>query len=296
MCIRDRNEADSIEVCSDGGYIVGGKTGFFVDMGMMGGFVSYRGLTLKLDADGNEVWRRDDLDPPGGYDGPPPTRSAATVEAHYGGFVGLVIGVNTGHLFKFDAAGQVAWESADVAGRHSNLLSTTEGYVSLLAAPSSDSGWGSALMWTDVAGALLAVQPYDDYWNLLRKSASDGYVLASGGTAIRLMKVDAEGVEEWRQTYSISTAPSYTVQEVISLREGGYLLAGGAFLLKADGNGALLWQRRDDTIKIHGMAEADDGYMLAGARPTDGRSPLAASYVYLRKTDELGNGPLGTLP
>ncbi|MBK7977982.1 MAG: hypothetical protein IPK07_33605 [Deltaproteobacteria bacterium] len=91
-----------------------------------------------------------------------------------------------------------------------------------------------------------------------------GFVKVSGGSQdYYLLKLDADGQEQWSKTYGLSKYDAATAIEVMS--DGGYAIAGEqtdpvglpnvgfAWLVRTDPLGNVLWDHR------YGLANADQG-------------------------------------
>lgn len=145
----------------------------------------------------------------------------------------------------------------------------------------------------------------NDFSIMGQQTADGGFIIAgtteSFGNGMRdfwLIKTDADGNEEWNQTYG--TAENDRTQYVEQTSDGGYVVTGGTgnfennnqdvWLIKTDENGNLEWQQtyggngNEKTYTVH--QETDGNYILAGLTSSYGNGMYDA---YLIKTDSLGN-------
>ena len=124
-----------------------------------------------------------------------------------------------------------------------------------------------------------------DYGNSVDQTADGGYIIAGRYTynmpnsEIYLIKTDANGVEQWNQTFTDGVG--FSVQQTI---DGGYIICNSGGLLKTDGNGTEQWRKTyiDNSFKSF-QQTADGGYIITGFRFGNGDWDVS-----LIKTD--GNG------
>jgi hypothetical protein len=138
-------------------------------------------------------------------------------------------------------------------------------------------------------------------------SQDGGYVLAgmaaASGTAnhdAMLMKLDKNGVLQWTKTYGGPLEDYFTA--VIATSDGGYILGGSlnsngyntftgdAWLVKTDGSGTILWQKKytdnSNPGHIFGLTQTSDGgYAFVGDFPFE---PGSGQWIIM-KTDPSGN-------
>jgi hypothetical protein len=109
------------------------------------------------------------------------------------------------------------------------------------------------------------------------------YDYNAGGKNIFLIKIDANGGEQWHQTYGSGTA--WDVQQTT---DGGYIMATEGSLIKTDINGSEQWRKTipGSYLNIRSLRLTNDGgYIITG---------LISSYehnlgISLIKTDTSGN-------
>ena len=141
----------------------------------------------------------------------------------------------------------------------------------------------------------------DEFGLSVDQTSDGGYVAAgyiksheTGDVDMLVIKVDADGNEEWNRTYGGNEEDQgYTIQQT---NDGGYIVIGGtlsygpgvAWLVKLDTNGNELWNKtygtgNEDTTD--GCQTSDGGYIFTGTIKTD----LGDWDVWLVKTDSDGN-------
>ena len=262
---------------SDGGYILA------VDL-------NYDLLLLKTDADGNELWssitgQRADVPQDiivtsdGSY---VISGTTSSYGATYGDFL----------LLKTDSAGIVQWASA-YGGLANDLGYDLE--------PTSDGGYimvgctfsfGAGMTDTYLVKAdANGVEQWSKYfggtnWEAgygVKQTADGGYIIA-GYTASMgagsydgwLIKTDANGIEQWNQTYG---GTGYDILEDIEVTDdGGFIITGQTYssgagssdvwLVKTDGNGVEQWSSTfgtDSFEQCYNLEKTSDGgYVMAG--------------------------------
>jgi len=223
----DGGVINSLIGTSDGGYAAVGDTSFSWERG-------YDAFLTKFDASGNIEWNRT-------YGGPGNERARSVVAVSDGGYViaGSTTSFGAGNtdfwLVKTDASGNVEWNQTYGGGRneyaHSLVVTPDDGFA--------------------IAGSTESFGDIDSY-------DSDNFWL---------VKTDADGNEEWNQTYSRGIAERITSLVVTS--DGGYALAGYSYhsgrrpltpyhfwLVKTDEFGNAKWNQS------YGQSDYDYAYML----------------------------------
>ncbi|MEM8907331.1 MAG: hypothetical protein AAGD05_05745, partial [Bacteroidota bacterium] len=142
-----------------------------------------------------------------------------------------------------------------------------------------------------------------------------GYVIGAitssfgnGESDIYLIKADANGVEEWTQTYGGATGEFGGY--VVALEEGGYILSGATrsfgssffdvYLIRTDEMGQALWTQHygggDNVDVATSVFHTDDNhFLIAGQRREDDGPTILSSDLYVLKTDPLGNTVTNTI-
>jgi len=156
--------------------------------------------------------------------------------------------------------------------------------------------------WQKIFGGSASDEAYS-----VQQTADGGYIIVgetrsfgAGGLDVYLIKTDPNGNSQWQRTFGGgNTDVGYSVQQTA---DGGYIIAGdtssfGAglfffdvYLIKADQNGNLQWQKTlgGSNFDCGWSIEqtADGGYIIAGGTESFG-DPVGD--VYLVKTDPNGN-------
>ncbi len=216
------------------------------------------------------------------------------------------------YLLKTDLNGKVEWTSTYGNSRGvdsgSDVEQTSDGYLVL----------GTTENWGDGGNDMMLVKfsssgefqwrktyggPNDDYGSIILKTSDGGYALLgqtvpSGGVGknIFLVKVSADGTEQWRNNYGggNGAAGSGMIQlEDGSLIISGYTTVGDDFqvyVIKVSSSGSLIWEKNyggADFDTGSSITKTHDGYLLVcgytaskGAGARDG---------YILKLDLDGN-------
>ena len=215
-------------------------------------------------------------------------------------------------LVKTDANGNIQWQRT-IGGNefdeaHSAIPTSDGGYI---IAGRTYSFYGSGIddLWlvkTDAEGTEQWNRTiggnYRDIAYSVRQTSDGGYIIqgqtdpyGSGFYDLWLLKTDAEGTEQWNQTFGgDSSGRLYSLQQTF---DGGYILGGATrpfktgssdfWLVKTDKNGVELWNRtfggnfRDIAYSV--QQTSDGGFIMAGVT----RSPHSND-CWLVKTDTEG--------
>ncbi|NQS98178.1 MAG: PQQ-like beta-propeller repeat protein [candidate division Zixibacteria bacterium] len=218
------------------------------------------------------------------------------------------------YLIKTDANGNEQW-SKTFGGSYSDysrsVQQTTDGGY-IIAGSTSSYGAGSYdayLIKTDVNGNESWSKTFGgsdyDYGESVQQTSDGGYIIAgytlsygAGGGDVYLIKTDANGNEQWSQTFGGSNYDGgYSVQQTT---DGGYIIAGTTgsyvggiwyvYLIKTYTNGNQKWYKTfggsDPNYGYSVQQTSDGGYIIAGWTYSYG---AIGSDVYLIKTDANGN-------
>jgi tetratricopeptide (TPR) repeat protein len=144
-----------------------------------------------------------------------------------------------------------------------------------------------------------------------KQTADKGYIVTGNGDFYRqnedasstanqayvsLIKTDSLGNEEWNRTI----ADRYYAKAVLQTTDGGYIIAGDAWLIKTDSNGNTIWDRAFGRSDYHDrfrsiQQTSDGGYIVVGDTTYRPAVYGSAAYdadnynVWLIKTDPAGN-------
>ncbi len=175
-------------------------------------------------------------------------------------------------LIKTDVNGNEEWNNTFGGSKTDygcDVEQTTDGGYIIVGRESYNNCW---LIKTDVNGN----KEWDKIflkWELYRvhQTTDEGFIMV-GETAISppqdydilLLKVDKDGNEMWNKNFGGS---GYEVgSSVVQTSDGGYILTGGRYLIKTDGNGLEEWILEFDS-NMEGrdvLQNSDGGYTVAG--------------------------------
>ena len=237
----------SVEQTTDGGYIIAGGAGSNISSN--GGTDVY---LIKTDVNGNSLWTR--------------TLGGASSDVGYsvqqttdGGYIvcgetnSFLSGVNV-YLIKTDTNGIEQW-SQTFGGASSvgnSIEQTTDGGYIIVGKTTSfgNGSYDVYLIKTDGNGIEQWYKTYggtsSEEGNSVKQTTDGGYIITgytesfgNGMADVYLIKTDANGIEQWSQTFG--GAGSDGGQSVEQASDGGYIITGhkGAdvYLIKTDVNG-----------------------------------------------------------
>ena len=243
------DSAYSIQLTSDGGYIVAGDTKSFSAQGRDAlQYLQANGLLqippasvnprdsryfidcdtwlIKTDANGNEIWNK--------------TFGKETIEGIYSGYDDSAYSVQPASDGGYILAGGTPFGET-------RLIKTND---------KGNEIWNKTF--TGPGSEAHSVHPTSD----------GGYIIAGRGSRTYdawLIKTDADGNELWNKTFG---GAAYSVFQVQPTYDGGYILAGSTELIKTDVNGNELWNETFDEGPAEGVSSicptSDGGYILAG--------------------------------
>jgi len=309
-------KARSIEQTEDGGYVVAGDT-------ILNG--TEDGWVLKLDQSGDVQWSRTIGSSSGqglvsvsqtsdrGY------IAAGTVLGFRGPY-----DWSDGWLVKFDSSGNVEWQQAYGGSGFSNAYSVQEtrdhGFVVAGNTPVNNTmtAW---LFKTDRVGRIVWQKAYavtnDNHAGMVEQTSDGGYILDADVTSTDIsprpvstlfLKLDSEGNIQWQKLYSSNGVGDINPGSIEETRDGGFIASGrsakfyalgpgvngtfngisGAWLLKLDKSGNLVWQR------TYGNG-VNDAFNHAEETPTGGffvgGNFFSLGGPVFLKTDNQGNIP-----
>ncbi len=302
----DKEYGYSVNLTTDGGYIMGGYSNSF-------GAGDNDVYLVKTDADGDTLWTRI-------YGGIDTDKCKSVQQCSDGGYIiaGETNSFGAGsydvYLIKTDANGDTLWTrtfGGTGIDRAESVKETTDGGYIVIGNTGSFGAGGKDvyLIKTDANGDTLWTKTYgatdDEEGHSVTLTTDGGYVIAgftdsfgAGGKDMYLIKTDANGDTLWTSTNGgIDNDRGYSVQQC---NDGSFIIAGdtkssGAgssdfYLVKTDADGETLWTRD------YGGSAIDIGYSLQ--QTTDGGYIIAGSTqsfnvgyfdIYLVKTDAIGD-------
>ena len=146
---------------------------------------------------------------------------------------------------------------------------------------------------TDQAGHVIATS--DGGYLIVGITDSFG----AGGEDVYLLKIDAQGTEEWTKT--LGGGFNDVINQIVALSSGNYLMVGAtiksngqdrdAWLVQIDESGDVIWNKTFGSTEggetFSGIQQADDGgYFFVGSTTSYGNGGFD---VYLVKVDVNGN-------
>ncbi|MFN8115050.1 MAG: T9SS type A sorting domain-containing protein [Bacteroidia bacterium] len=218
-------------------------------------------------------------------------------------------------LIKTDTVGNLMWRktfgtiyeevylSLEVIKNNTEyLLGGRYGYYS-----GGNSYFDFGIVRTDTAGNLIWRNQYgtpggDEPCGAAVYTLDSGFVMSGTyNNQAALMKLDKNGIQQWIKYYTLGTTPNDWMAYVKQLSDSSFVMIGAGeygtttawtgFLLKADKNGNLIWQRHYDgepTIPnyFYGFnTTSDGGFIITGQYNHIGQP---YQNLWLVKTDSLG--------
>jgi hypothetical protein len=301
----------SLEQTNDNGYIIAGDTG-------ISGKYDVDGWLIKTDAVGNQEWNKTYSELPiWGFESIHSVKQ--TIDGGY-----ILAGCRESEdyitlcwLVKIDDGGNQIWNKTYYFGRNSfanSVLQTSdEGYfiVGILFYNDTSENSNILLLRVDEDGNELWNRTYgNDMENMgmaCKQTIDGGYIVAGvyyvesfDNSFPWLLKLDANGDEEWIKTFSSNDDYYWEVFDVLQTDDGGYALVGAlddksfwwyyGWMIKTDMEGNETWRRKYNNYIWYNTPysfcqTSDGGYILTGmtANKFDGNIDL-----WLGKTDEYG--------
>jgi hypothetical protein len=302
----DKEYGYSVNLTTDGGYIMGGYSNSF-------GAGDNDVYLVKTDADGDTLWTRT-------YGGIDTDKCKSVQQCSDGGYIiaGETNSFGAGsydvYLIKTDADGDTLWTrtfGGTGIDRAESVKETTDGDYILTGNTGSFGAGGKDvyLIKTDANGDTLWTKTYgatdDEEGHSVVLTTDSGYIIVgftdsfgAGGKDVYLIKTDANGDTLWTNTHGgTDNDRGYAVQQC---NDGGYIIAGdtkssGAgnsdfYLVKTDMGGEALWTRDYGGTAIdigYSLQQTtDEGYIIAGSTQS-----FNVGYfdIYLVKTDAIGD-------
>ncbi len=294
------DEVYNVLQTNDEGYIVAGIT--------TPSHANRRVYLVKFDRWGNHQWEKElgeggDATCKSIY----PTTDGGYIMGGYYSFEGTYMA-----LVKTDAKGNLQWantygkKSAASSG-YSARQTVDGGYI--ICGSTTGKGEGDVyIVKTNASGDMVWEKTYggdgSDVAFSIYQTTDSGYVVAgqtlSFGHAdgdIYLLKISADGTEEWTKTFGgANTDKANCVRQT---SDGGFIVTGDIsnktediFLIKTDAKGKKLWQKTfGGTDEDHGRSveQTDDGGYVIGGFTRSFRNKINDRDFYLIKTDSTGN-------
>ena len=271
----------SVQQTTDGGYILAGWTKSY-------GAGNDDAWLIKTDAEGTEQWSQTF----GGFDDDWVEFVQQTTDGGYilaGKTKSYGAGNGDAWLIKTNAMGTEQWSRTFGSYKNDWVFSvqqtTDGGYI--LTGFTYSYGIGGMDAWlikTDAMGAEQWSQTFGgygkDYVYSVQQTTDGGYILAGetgsygvGKYDVWLIKTDAEGIEQWSQTFGGSDDDR--VRSVQQTTDGGYILAGNtysygtgygdAWLIKTNAMGTEQWTQTFSGSYAKSVQQTADGdYIIAG--------------------------------
>lgn len=216
------------------------------------------------------------------------------------------------YLVKTDANGDSLWTKtfggASQDYGSSLQLTSDGGYIIAGRTEYSNGDKDVYLIKTDANGDTLWTKTYGgtslDFGLFVQQTTDGGFIITgatesfgNGGRDVYLAKTDANGIEQWAQSFGGSVFDlGNCVQQTT---DGGYIIVGGtnsfgngdrdAYLIKTDGNGVEQWNQTFGGVEFDVgnsvKQTSDGGYIITGRTASFG---AGNKDVYLIKTDGSG--------
>ncbi|TKJ37240.1 hypothetical protein CEE37_14095 [candidate division LCP-89 bacterium B3_LCP] len=280
----------SVQQTTDGGYIIAGLTSSY-------GADSSDVYLIKTDGDGNEQWYQT-------FGGSNYDSGESVQQTSDGGYIiagytcSYGAGYNDVYLIKTDSSGYEQWSQTFGGGNDDwgkSVKQTTDGgYIIAGKTQSYGAGdWDVYLIKTDANGNTMWTRTFGgtspDMGNGVQQNLDGEYIIAgmtesygAGSADAYLIKTDANGIEQWSQTYGDSGwDQANDLQKSLPLHPfpHGWILVGEhsfedwlLWMWLVDADGDTTWTRGDDPPSIPNASSSgnsiwqtsDSGYIAAG--------------------------------
>lgn len=284
----DSDRASSLELTSDGGYVVAASSTSFSPNPLDLEF-----WVFKVDSQGNVEWEKT-------YGGPDGDEAEAIVETSDGGY--LVAGETSSFsadadlwLLKLDSDGDIEWEKA-YGGSSDNAIfgsirqTSDTGYI--VAATRCDPtpiGGCHPVFWIlklDSEGEIEWENMYNEFANeanSVQETSDGGYIVGGistmGSSDMRILKLNSTGGVEWKRSYN-GGAFDYasSIQQTF---DGGFIVQGATdraginscscvWVVKLDSDGEIEWESVFSPIGSSSIEQTSDGgFVMAGEMSAD---------------------------
>lgn len=295
----------SVQLTSDGGYIIAGCTGSF-------GVGAYDVYLLKTDEYGDTMWTRT-------FGGISSEIGNSVQQTTDGGYIiagwtnSWGIGEKDIYLIKTNENGNILWQKtyggANDEEGHSVQQTSDGGYIVTGYTQSFGAGGTDVyLIKTNSNGDTIWTRTFggsdNDQGRSVQQTSDGGYIVvgwrwvsSSQDEDVYLIKTDANGNFPWEKTYGfINWDYGYSVKET---SDGGYIIVGTYnwggyywfYLIKTDLFGNMQWEKtygewQDDLRAYSVQQTSDNGYIVVGYTKPYGAGD---EDVYLIKTNTNGD-------
>ncbi|MDG6223535.1 MAG: hypothetical protein QCH99_09790 [Candidatus Bathyarchaeota archaeon] len=223
---------------SDNGYVIGGYTREVTE-----GEENKAFLLVKTDLAGIMEWNQT-------YELKKYDSVGSVIETSDGGYA-IAGGLYDCWLIKTDSIGNIQWNKTYGSAKAKFLIETSDGGYAFCGS--------NQLIKTDSLGNLEWTRKYggNAFANLfsLTTTSDGGFALAGNFFSLNsthpdfwLIKTDANGTEEWTQTYGCSD--NEIAHSLIETSDGGYAIAGEFYPLFGEGNSDFLLIKTDEMGNI----------------------------------------------
>ncbi len=281
----DWDDGRSLVACSDGGYLIVGRTSTATNTDF---------LTIRTDANGNHLWNRT-------FGGPDHDYPEQGIECSDGGFaiIGYTdsFGLSTGAviLLRYDASGNLLWNQTYDGSNSDYGYSLTEysggGYLLTGYTYSYGTNGDMWLIRVDSSGTHLWNQTYGgaayDTGQSIVECSTGGFAIAGRtgsfgvGTDIWLVRTLADGTAIWNATYGGS---SYEYgNQLLETTDGGFAILGNTNSFGAGGSDGWVVRTNDTGITLwnqtFGGADYDEFYSISPC-PSGGFIVVGETYGF----------------
>jgi hypothetical protein len=217
-------------------------------------------------------------------------------------------------LVKTDQYGNILWSKRYSESGPSSfgrvLVTSDGGYLAVGNTQTSETSKRNIyLVKTDQAGQMIWQKDYsfgnnDDIIRSMKKTSDGGYILGgdtrnTSGSSVKdalLLKVSADGTEEWHHSYN--TGAGEEANDVEQTNDGGFVFTGSLsvgvsdfniYLVKTDATGTSVWEKTlggTEWENSHGIIVTEDNqFLITGYTQSEG---AGRRDVLLMETDSAG--------